>query len=161
MKKYFYSCTYPWMCRSFDGFYLAPTKDEMEVSHKTVALASLILGLILWKIHVQVQKWKTKKTPLLFVFVMLFIPASYKKWQSLSYPMAAKTLWICSILHNSIDLLPNEYKSFFLQLFPIQRQVPWCLCDPLHQQYPNSRLWWYSRLILTWYTYQTGKLLEC
>ena len=38
MKKYFYSCTYPWMCRSFDGFYLAPTK-EMEVSHKTVAFA--------------------------------------------------------------------------------------------------------------------------
>ena len=118
MKKYFYSCTYPWMCRSFDGFYLAPTKDEMEVSHKTVALASLILGLILWKIHVQVQKWKTKKTPLLFVFVMLFIPASYKKWQSLTYPMAAKTLWICSILHNSIDLLPNEYKSFFPTIVP-------------------------------------------
>ena len=37
MKKYFYSCTYSWMCRSFDGFYFAPT-EEMKVSHKTVAI---------------------------------------------------------------------------------------------------------------------------
>ena len=46
MKKHFYSCTYSWMCCSFDGFYFTPT-EEMEVSHKTVAFASLLLGLIL------------------------------------------------------------------------------------------------------------------
>ena len=117
MKKYLYSCTYSWMCCSFDGLYFAPTK-EMEVSHKTVAFASLLLGLIVCKKFMFKFKNERKNTPLLFEFVVLFIPASYKKWQSPTYPMAAKTLWICSILHNSIDLLPNEYKSFFPTIVP-------------------------------------------
>ena len=119
MKKYLYSCTYSWMCRSFDGFYFAPTK-KMEVSHKTVAFASLLIFRHdTVKNSCSSSKMKNKKTPLLFVFVVLFTTSCCKKWrQSPTYPMAAKTLWICSILHNSIDLLPNEYKSFFPTIVP-------------------------------------------
>ena len=65
------------MCRSFDGLYFAPTK-EMEVSHKTVAFASLLLGLIVCKKFMFKFKNERKNTPLLFEFVVLFIPASYK-----------------------------------------------------------------------------------
>ena len=115
MKKYLYSCTYSWMCRSFDGFYFAPTK-KMEVSHKTVAFASLLIFRPdTVKNSCSSSKMKNKKTPLLFVFVVLFIASCCK---SPTYPIAAKTLWICSILHNSIDLLPNEYKSFFPTIVP-------------------------------------------
>ena len=79
MKKYLYSCTYSWMCRSFDGFYFAPTK-KMEVSHKTVAFASLLIFRHdTVKNSCSSSKMKNKKTPLLFVFVVLFTTSCCKK----------------------------------------------------------------------------------
>ena len=139
MKKYLYSCTYSWMCRSFDGLYFAPTK-EMEVSHKTVAFASLLLGLIVCKKFM--FKFKNERKTLLYylnLLCYLYLLRTKKDSHLLTQWLQRRYEYAQFSTTQSIYFQTNT-SHFFLQLFPIQRRVPWCLCDPLHQQYPNSRL---------------------